>query len=68
MTITANELNTQYAAWFRGKRNTEQAKRDILRLFSTEPEEGLEWTEQDIYEQCRKIICYWDRQPSSQKE
>lgn len=68
MTVTADELNIRYAAWFRGKRNTEQAKRDILRLFSTEPEEGLEWTEQDIYEQCRRIIAYWDRQPSSQEE
>ncbi len=68
MTITADELNTQYAAWFRGKRNTEQAKKDILRLFSNESEIGLEWTEQDIYEQCRKIIRYWDGQPNSQEE
>ena len=68
MTITADELNIQYAAWFRGKRNTEQAKRDILRLFSTEPEEGREWTEEDIYEQCRKIIRFWDIQPSAPKE
>ncbi len=68
MTVTADELNTRYAAWFRGKRNTERAKRDILHLFSTEPEEGLEWTEQDIYEQCRRIIGYWDRQSSSQEE
>ena len=68
MTITVDELNTRYATWFRGKRNTEQAKRDILRLFSTEPEVGREWTEQDIYEQCRRIIGYWDRQASSQEE
>ena len=63
MTVTADELNTRYVEWFRGKRNTEQAKRDILLLFSTEPEEGLEWTEQDICEQCRRIIGYWDSQP-----
>ena len=68
MTVTADELNIRYAAWFRGKRNTEQAKRDILHLFSAEPEEGLEWTEQDIYEQCQKIIRYWDGQPSFQEE
>ena len=44
------------------------AKRDILHLFSTEPEERRGWTEQDIYEQCRRIIGYWDSQPDSRTD
>ena len=68
MTVTASELYTKYIDWFREKRNTAQAKLEILFCFSTEPEEGREWTEQDIYEQCRKIIRYWDNQPNSQTE
>ena len=43
------------------KRNTEQAKAEILALFSEEPDENHEWTEQDIYEQSRKIIARWDK-------
>lgn len=39
---------------------TEQAKAEILALFSEEPDEVHEWTEQDIYEQSRKIIARWD--------
>lgn len=59
MTITAADLETKYAAWFIGMKNTEQAKREILELFSTEPDEEHSWEEQDIYEQCRKIIRKW---------
>ena len=29
---------------------------DLLETYSKEPEEGYEWTEQDIYMQMRKII------------
>ena len=43
----------------------EHAKSDILLLFSIELEEGSEWTEQDIYEQCRWTIRYWGSQPNS---
>lgn len=68
MTITEPELDTKYVDWFRGKRNTAQAKREILQQFSAEPDDGHQWAEQDICEQCRKIIRYWDRQPSSPKE
>ena len=60
MTLTIEMLNTQYARWFHGKRNTEQAKTEILSIFSQEPNDGYEWTEQDIYEQSRKIIARWD--------
>ena len=61
MTLTRKLLDNQYAWWFRSKRNTEQAKQEILRLFSEEPDDCPEWTEQDIYEQSRKIIAYWDK-------
>ena len=60
MTLTRKMLDTQYAWWFYGKRNTEQAKQEILNLFSEEPDDCHEWTEQDIYEQSRKIIDRWN--------
>lgn len=37
MTITEPELDTKYADWFRGKRNTAQAKREILQHFQRNP-------------------------------
>ncbi len=60
MTITRQMLDTKYTHWFRNKCNAEQAKREILDLFSVEPDDFHEWTEQDIYEQSRMIISYWD--------
>ena len=60
MTLTRKMLDTRYAWWFHGKHNTEQAKEEILALFSEEPDDCPEWTEQDIYEQSRKIIARWD--------
>ena len=60
MTLTRKMLDTRYARWFHGKRNTEQAKQEILRLFSEEPDDCHEWTEQDIYEQSRRIIARWN--------
>jgi 3'-phosphoadenosine 5'-phosphosulfate sulfotransferase (PAPS reductase)/FAD synthetase len=60
MTITIADLETKYAAWFLGMKNTEQAKRGILELFSTEPDDEHAWSEQDIYEQSRKIILKWN--------
>ena len=61
MIITRRDLNSRLAVWFLGKKNTEAAKNEILRLFSKEPGHGNEWTEQDIYEQSRKIIARWDQ-------
>lgn len=61
MTITRHLLDTEYAWWFRNKQNAEQAKQEILMLFSEEPDDFHEWTEQDIYEQSRKIIDCWDK-------
>ena len=60
MTITRQMLDTAYVCWFRNKRNTEKAKQEILRRFSKEPDDLRYWTEQDIYEQSRKIIVRWD--------
>ena len=39
----------------------EQAKKEILLVFSEEPDEFHKWSEQDIYEQSRKIIARWDK-------
>ncbi len=60
MTITAAELETKYAMWFFGKRNIKQAKKEILELFSIEPDKKHTWSDQDIYEQSRKIILKWN--------
>ena len=38
----------------------ELAKAEILNNFSEEPE-PYEWTEQDIWEQSRKILRKWNR-------
>ena len=60
MMITAADLETKYAAWFFGMKNTERIKCEILELFSNEPDEDYVWSEQDIYEQSRKIILRWN--------
>ena len=60
MTITIADLEKEYAAWFIDMRNTKQAKQEILELFSTEPDDKYVWSEQDIYEQSRKIIIKWN--------
>ncbi len=61
MTLTRRLIDTRYASWFHNRRNAEQAKQEILILFSEEPDEYHEWSEQDIYEQSRKIIARWDK-------
>ena len=60
MRITIADLEKKYAAWFIDMKNTECAKREILELFSTEPDDKYVWSEQDIYEQARKIIIRWN--------
>ena len=60
MTITAADLDTKYSAWFLGMKNSNQAKAEILTLFEAEPDEEHTWSEQDIFEQSRKIICKWN--------
>lgn len=61
MTLTQKLLDTKHSWWFHGKCNVKQAKQEILALFSEEPDDCHEWTEQDIYEQSRKIIARWDK-------
>ena len=60
MTITKKDLDTKYAHLFRNVSQPEQAKAEILNNFSEEPE-PYEWTEQDIWEQSRKILRKWSR-------
>ena len=56
MTVTMEMLDNEYAWMFRGCRHADEAKAVILDLFGKEPDSAYEWTEQDIYEQMRKII------------
>ena len=58
MTITKKDLDTKYEHWFWKMSQPEQAKAEILKLFGEEPE-PYEWTEQDIWEQSRKILRKW---------
>lgn len=41
-------------------KNTNQAKAEILTLFEAEPNDELCWSEQNIFEQARKIIRKWN--------
>ena len=61
MVITRHLLDTVLQYWFHNKKNSERAKAEILALFSEEPGDGYIWSEQDIWEQSRKIIDHWDR-------
>ena len=56
MTLTRNDLDTKWAVLFLHCKEPEAAKAEILALFSFEPDNEHQWTEQDICEQMRKII------------
>ena len=56
MTLTRKELDTEWRTMFLCCKDPEAAKSEILMLFSEEPDDEHQWTEQDIYEQSRKII------------
>ena len=56
MTITRKELDTKWWLMFGQYKNPETAQAEILALFSEETDDEHQWTEQDIYEQSRKII------------
>lgn len=56
MILTKKDLDTEWAEFFRHCRNSEAVKQEILARFSEEPGDGYVWSEQDIYEQMRKII------------
>ena len=61
VTITRQMLDTDLQSWFLNAKNAEHAKEEILALFSEEPGDGYTWSEQDIWEQTRKIIDRWNR-------
>lgn len=61
VTITRQMLDTDLQSWFLNVKNVERAKQEILALFSEEPGDGYTWSEQDIWEQSRKIIDRWNR-------
>ena len=56
MTITRKDLENKWQSLFLYCKDHEAAKAEILELFSEEPDGEHEWSEQDIYEQMRKII------------
>lgn len=53
MTITEKELSLYLSE--QRLRVSPEKKKKILELFSTEPD-GFQWTEQDVYEQIRKLV------------
>ena len=61
VTITRQMLDTDLQSWFLNVKNAERAKQEILAPFSEEPGDGYTWSEQDIWEQSRKIIDRWNR-------
>ena len=57
MIVTKEMLDSdEFAALFLHCKNAKAAKAEILNRLSEEPGDGYVWTEQDIYEQMRKII------------
>jgi hypothetical protein len=56
MTLTKKDLDTKWQMLFRDCKKPESAKAEILKLFSEEHDDKYTWSEQDIYEQMRKII------------
>lgn len=56
MILTSKDLDTKLANLFLNCKDVEATKAEILALFSEEPDDEHQWTEQDIYEQMRKII------------
>lgn len=55
MILTKDDLDREWQWLFLRCKNT-AAKAEILTLFSDEPDDEHEWSEQDLYEQMRKII------------
>ena len=54
MTITEKELNLYLSE--QRLHVSQEKKKEILTLFSTEPEDGFQWTDQDIHEKIRKLV------------
>ena len=56
MILTKKDLDTEWRAMFLNCKDSEAAKAEVLEMFSEEPDNEHQWTEQDICEQIRKII------------
>ena len=56
MMITREDPDGKWWSLFLHCKNPEAAKAEILALFSEEPDGHHEWSEQDSYEQMKKII------------
>ena len=56
MILTSKDLETTWTALHLHCKDVEAAKAEILALFSEEPDDEHQWTEQDIFEQMNKII------------
>ena len=56
MIVTKKELDTKWLLMFRNCKDVKRAKAEVLEHFNKEPDDEYEWSEQDIYEQMRKII------------
>lgn len=54
MRLTMKDLDTKYAMLFLHCKDVKSAKAEML--LSEEPDDVHEWSEQDIYEQIRKIV------------
>lgn len=56
MRLTLKDLETKYAMLFLHCKDVKSAKAEVLALFSVDPDDEHEWSEQDIYEHIIKII------------
>ena len=56
MILTQDDLDREWQWLFLYCKDTAAAKEEILALFSEEPDDEHQCSEQDIYEQMRKII------------
>lgn len=56
MILTQDDLDKDWQWLFLHCKDTTAAKAEMLAMFSEEPDDEHEWSEQDLYEQMRKII------------
>lgn len=55
MILTKENLDTKWSEIFRYFKEPKAAIAEVLLLFSEESDDEYEWSEQDIYEQMRRI-------------
>ena len=56
MILTQDDLDRDWQWLFLHCKDTTAAKAEMLAMFLEEPDDEHEWSEQDLYEQMRKII------------